>query len=334
MIVQPALTVETPVSFVAALSRAHDVALTAYTLRDGAVRDALVAAARRGVPVCVRLERDPLDDAAGTLHRANADTVALLRAAGATAALTGPGEPTLHLKAAVVDGVAWLDDRNWAATGAERILRDTVADDVAAVRSAVDGGPGHDGHFATTKSGALRLEADVIEQETGAAPLVVESESFGGGPVYNALLHRAQAGLPTRLIVAGREVAESPQGREGKRLARLAALGVEVRVGDPQRGDLDEKLAVGGDDGWVGSANATDAHGSFGAQRDWGMATRTPAVVADLRAAFERNWRAARPLADVPRDGAARALARCVAAHQETLNRVKDQLAVPEIEAL
>jgi phosphatidylserine/phosphatidylglycerophosphate/cardiolipin synthase-like enzyme len=297
MIVQTGLTVESAATFVAALGTAHDVALTAYTLREGGVRDALAAAARRGATVRVRLERDPLDDAADTLHRANAEAVAVLRAAGADAALTGPGEPTLHLKAAVVDGTAWLDDRNWATSGPERILRDTQADDVAAVRSAVAGDRGADGHLATTKSGALRLEADVIVQ-TGAAPLVVESESFGSGTVYNALLHRAKAGLPIRLIVAGREVAESVHGREGKRLARLAALGVEVRVGDPQRGDLNEKLAVGGDDGWVGSANATDAYGSFGAQRDWGMATRAPGVVADLRASFERNWRAARPLAE------------------------------------
>jgi hypothetical protein len=221
-----------------------------------------------------------------------------LQAAGAGAALTGPAEPTLHLKAAVVDGVAWLDDRNWASSGAERIVRDTAADDVAAVRSAVAGGPGADGHLATTKAGALRLEADVIRQ-SGNAPLQVESESFGTGPVYNALLHRAQAGLPTHLIVAGREVAEASGGLERKRLARLAALGVEVRVGDPQRGDLDEKLAIGGSDGWVGSANATVAFGRFGEQRDWGMATRTPSIVDDLRASFERNWRAARPLAAV-----------------------------------
>jgi hypothetical protein len=291
------LTVETPAAQVAALAGAHDVALTAYTLRDGIVRDALVAAARRGADVVVRLERDPLDDAAGTLHQANVQSVALLTAAGATASLTGPGEPTLHLKAAVVDGTAWLADRNWAGDGAERVLRDTDADDVAAVRSAVVGGRGADGHLATTKSGALRLEADVIAQ-AGAAPLVVESESFGNGTIYDALLHRAEAGQPTRLIVAGRELAEKPGGSESRRLARLAALGVEVRVGDPQRGDLDEKLAVAGGDAWVGSANATYARGSFGAQRDWGMATRVPAVIDDLRAAFERNWQAARPLAD------------------------------------
>ena len=293
-----ALSLESAGSLVAALAVAHRITLTAYTLREGPVRDALVAAAGRGADVTVRLERDPLDDERRTLHRANRETVTALRAAGGTASLTNRGEPTLHMKAAVVDGVAWLDDRNWAADGPQRIVRDTDADDVAAVTSAVGGRPGVDRHLATTKAGALRLEADVIAH-AGSAPLCVESESFGGGVIYDALLHRAKAGESTRLIVAGREVAESPGGREGKRLARLAALGVDVRVGDPQVGDLDEKFAVGGADAWVGSANATEAYGTDGAQRDWGLATRAPALVDDVRAAFERNWRAARPLTAV-----------------------------------
>jgi hypothetical protein len=297
-LVPVAVTVASPAAFAAALGGAHRIALTAYTLRAGPVLDGLVAAARRGAVVRVRLERDPLDDPAGTLHAANAGAVAALRAAGATAGLTGPGEPVLHMKAAVLDGTAWLTDRNWAADGPERVLRDTDADDVAAVTAAVAGDRGADGHLATTKSGALRLEADVIGA-AGPGPLFVESESFGGGPVYNALLHRAQAGGAVRLIVAGREVAESPGGRESKRLARLATLGVEVRVGDPARGDLDEKLALATADAWVGSANATDAHGAGGAQRDWGMATREPAVAGDLRRAFERNWSTARPLSAV-----------------------------------
>jgi hypothetical protein len=267
-------------------------------LRDGPVLDALVAAARRGAEVWVRLERDPLDDAAGTLHQANAASIATLRAAGASAEATKRGEPVLHLKAAVVDGTAWLDDRNWAAGGAERILRDSDADDVAAVRSAVAGGRGADGHLATTKSGAQRLEADVIGR-ADATPLVVESESFGNGTIYEALLRRAEAQLPTRLIVAGREVAEAGNHTERAHLAHLAALGVAVRAGDPKHGDLDEKLAVAGDDGWAGSANATYARGDAGAQRDWGMATREPTIVDGLRASFERNWAHALPLAEV-----------------------------------
>jgi hypothetical protein len=294
------IALTTAAGFVQTLAAARNVALTAYTLRPGAVLDALEAAARRGATVSVRLERDPLDDAAGTLHRANAAAVAALRAVGATAEATGPGEPVLHLKAAVVDGVAFLDDRNWAGGGAERILRDTDADDVAAVVSAVAGGPGSDGHLATAKSGAQRLEADVIAG-AGSAPLVVESESFGNGTIYDALLRRAKAHEPTRLIVAGREVAERGNRTERAHLAHLAALGVEVRVGNPRHGDLDEKLAVAEHDAWLGSANATYARGADGAQRDWGLATRQPDIADALRAAFERNWSAARPLADAVR---------------------------------
>lgn len=292
------IVLDTAAGFIHTLAAARQIALTAYTLRGGQVLDALAAAARRGADVRVRLERDPFDDAAGTLHAANAAAIRTLRSAGASAELTKPGEPVLHLKAAVVDGVAWLDDRNWAAGGAQRILRDTDADDVAVVASAVAGGAGTDGHLATTKSGAQRLEADVIGR-AGPAPLGVESESFGPGTIYNALLHRAQAQLPTRLVVAGREVAEPGNRRERALLARMAALGVDVRVGDPAAGDLDEKMAVAGADAWLGSANATYAYGADGAQRDWGMSLREPAMVDGARAAFERNWRAARPLAEV-----------------------------------
>ena len=280
------IALDSAAGFIQTLATAQRIALTAYTLREGPVLHALEAAARRGAEVRVRLERDPLDDAAGSLHRANAAALADLQAAGAAAEATEPGEPVLHLKAAVVDGTAWLDDRNWASGGAERIVRDSDADDVAAVASAVAGGPGADGHLATTKSGAQRLEADVIAA-AGSGPLLVESESFGNGAIYNALLHRAQAHMPTRLIVAGREVAEAGNRTERAHLTRLAALGVDVRVGKPRSGDLDEKLAVADGDAWVGSANATYARGPLGAQRDWGIATRDPAICDGLRTAFE-----------------------------------------------
>ncbi len=293
------ITLDTAAGFIGTLGNARRIAITAYTLHDGRVLRALEDAARRGADVRVRVEADPFDDPAGTLHRDNAAALAALRAAGAHAEASGPGEPVLHLKAAVVDGVAWLDDRNWAAGGAERIVRDTDPDDVAAVASAVAGGPGADAHLATTKAAAQQLEAGVIAG-AGSGPLLLESESFGNGAIYNALLHRAEAHLPARLIVAGREVAEAGSRTERAHLARLAALGVEVRAGDPRHGDLDEKLAVAGDTAWVGSANATYARDAAGAQRDWGLTTRDPGIVDGLRAAFERNWTAARPLAGEP----------------------------------
>jgi phosphatidylserine/phosphatidylglycerophosphate/cardiolipin synthase-like enzyme len=84
--------------FTSTLEHGRSIALTAYTLREGRVLRALEDAARGGADVRVRLERDPLDDASGTLHQANAASIAALRAAGAKAEATEPGEPVLHLK--------------------------------------------------------------------------------------------------------------------------------------------------------------------------------------------------------------------------------------------
>ena len=112
------------------------------------------------------------------------------------------------------------------------------------------------------------------------------TESFGGGAIAGALFARARAGEPTRLLVSQRD--HSPGERAV--LRHLAAAGVEVRSGD-----VAEKLAVGTCAGWVGSANATYAGGRFGAERDWGLLIRDPPAVDALRAAFERDWCAARP---------------------------------------
>jgi hypothetical protein len=306
-------------AFTATVAAARSVDFAAYTLRAGVVRDALVAAAREGVRVRVRLERDPLDDAARSLHAANAQSVALLAAAGADAAVTGTGLPVAHLKAAVVDGVAWLDDRNWAGDGPETLLRDSDPGDVAAVSAALEAGPGAgvsgaggpgpgtpgggdsggDGRVQTTKGAAQAREIALI-RAAGATPVDVESESFGSGGVYAALLARGRAGLPTRLLVAGREAMRSDSGGAAERhkLAKLAALGVAVRTGSPRGADFDEKLALAGPAAWAGSANATYARGAAGEQSDWGLTTRVPEVVDGLRAEFERNWRAAVPLTD------------------------------------
>jgi hypothetical protein len=136
------------------------------------------------------------------------------------------------------------------------------------------------------------LEADLI-RDAGAAPVALETESFGSGLIYNALLHRAQAGLPTRLLVAGREALQPGKSgdAERSRLAKLQKLGVEVRTGNPQGVDYDEKMAFATGRAWIGSTNATYAHGAAGLQRDWGMSTREPSLVDGISAAFERNWR-------------------------------------------
>jgi phosphatidylserine/phosphatidylglycerophosphate/cardiolipin synthase-like enzyme len=264
--------------FVAALHSARHIELSSYTLHPGAVLGALDAAAKRGADVHVRLDGEPLG---AKLRIDNAAAVAELRAAGADARLTGEDEPQMHMKAAIVDGVTWLDDRNWAGTSNERIVR---VDDPRAV--------------ATTKSDALELEASVIAN-AGTDELDVESESFGTGAIYSALLKRAEAHFPTRLIVAGREVAEPRNVAERTCLAHLAALGVDVRVGNARAHDLNDKLAISSNNAWVGSANATYSGGPMGEQSDWGVASHDSQLVNGLRSAFEANWLSASTVANV-----------------------------------
>jgi len=274
--------------FVRAVAAAHRIAFSAYHLTpDGPVRAALIDAARSGADVSMRLQADPYGSDGDRQGRENAATVAAVNAAGGHAELVGgPGQTPWHMKAALVDGVAYLDDRNWAADGKETILRDTDADDVAVVGRTLAGTPARDGHLRTTKHDAIALESEVI-RGAGATPVAVETESFGLGAIYADLLHRAEAHEPTRLLVSSLELAEPAADRERRALERLAAAGVAVRSVEN-----DEKIAVAGERAWVGSANATYADGPAGDQIDWGLATRVPSLVTDLRAAFERNWSA------------------------------------------
>jgi phosphatidylserine/phosphatidylglycerophosphate/cardiolipin synthase-like enzyme len=276
--------------FVRAVASAHRIAFSAYHLAPGGpVRAALIDAAKRGADVGIRLEANPYGGQGAEQGRENGETVAAVNAAGGHAVLVGAaGEPPWHMKAAVVDGVAFLDDRNWAADGKETILRDTDTDDVAVVERTLAGTPARDGHLRTTKHDAVALESEVI-RSAGDRPVSVETESFGLGAIYADLLHRAQAGQPTRLLVSSLELAEPGDGREQRALARLAAAGIEVR-----QVENDEKITLAGAEAWVGSANATYANGPAGEQVDWGLATRVPSLVEALRAAFERNWAAGR----------------------------------------
>jgi hypothetical protein len=216
------------------------------------------------------------------------------------------------MKAVIADGKLFLDDRNWPADGHDTILATTDPADLAAVRAALDnlassGGSAHaggsasvggpagagrsadEGGLATVKGRALDLEVATIAAAAtdGVDGVDCESESFGAGRVCAELRRLAEAGEHVRLLVAARRVCAS----EARTLHDLQAAGVEVRLG--QRG---EKLAVADGRAWVGSANATSASP---ATLDWGYATGDPGLVAPLRARFEENWSAGRPL-DAP----------------------------------
>jgi hypothetical protein len=269
-------------AFVAALGTAHTVRFSAYVLTpDSTVARALEAAAAHGARVEVLLEGAPLRGKPGIL-RANAAASAALVRSGAQVHETTAGEPAMHLKAALIDGVAYLDDRNWA-SGDRRRIDDPAA--VAAVASALDGRPAGSGTFETEKRAALALEAAAINEAPGDR-VDVETESFGATVVSEALAARAANGAHVRLLVSEAELRGPSGPRERRALAKLAAAGVVIETTANT-----EKLCVAGDGIWIGSANATF---SPEPSLDWGLRSRDPALVAGVSRAFERNWLAGR----------------------------------------
>ncbi len=274
------------------METARSVLLTAYTLRPGSVLDALADAARRGARVTMRLEGHPYADPSGELAAGNKRVVRELRRLGADAKLADTNAhngPALHMKAAICDGVAYLDDRNWPNSG-DTILRDDFRADVNAVRSAaLRGRAGTTPEFWTSKRDALWAERRLLAGARGAKRVEVESESFGAGSgVYGALKHLAESGVSCRLIVSQRDL----NVKSKRALAALAQSGVAVRVGNS-----DEKMAiVDGARAWTGSANATSSYAN-GDQIDWGLRTDAPDVLRHLSRRFATTWRTAKPYA-------------------------------------
>lgn len=269
-------------AFEAALAAASDIALGSYTLApEGPIARALEAAADRGARVNVRLDGHPTFGHAGSGDGFAQTVVRDLTAHGVRVETTLPSEPPAHLKAAVVDGVAYLDDRNWTSRGEEAIVRDDDAADVAAIRDAIAGQPAASDSIALEKTAALAAEAATIATAPGDS-IDIATESFGGCAVSAALAARAATATHVRLEVDAHVLASDRSGRERTLLAHLAAKGVEVRAVS-----MNAKLAVCGDRAWLGSANATYAPGPMS---DWGLTTSDPAIVDALRATFARAW--------------------------------------------
>ncbi|MBD5635106.1 MAG: hypothetical protein IAI49_11570 [Candidatus Eremiobacteraeota bacterium] len=278
-------TLATPADFLGAIAGAREIAVSAYMLEpEGDVARALEAASDRGASVSVTLERFADRPASDGLRRLSERCAAGLRAHGVDVRLGVPSGDVVHLKAAAVDGIAFLDDRNWASAG-ETIVATSRPDDVALVRDAIAGRTGATERLATEKAAALRLETDAIRG--GGDRIDVESESFGACAVSQELRARAAAGAHVRLLVNGRLARSKGARRERALLHRLAKAGVKIRTTG-----ADEKLCIAGDRGWVGSANATF---DVTPMTDWGLAVGAGAVLDALESTFEREWIAARP---------------------------------------
>ena len=271
----------------AAVRGARSVSVGAYLLHGGPLLDALEHAGDGGAQVRVRLGV-PFHDHKGALGRENRAVVAELRHHGVDAAVVKDG--LFHLKAAVVDGTAYLDDRNWNMRG-DTVVADGRPADVAAVRAALEGvaaasAPG----LATEKNGALALERDVIDRSEHGVD--VQTETLGFGPMTRALRDAAQR-EHVRLLVAPHA---APGVRARRALTALAHDGVAVRIG--ARGAGNEKLCASDTAAWVhGSANALSHDRGPSPAPPTGDCARSMARHGRRRprAASARNWELAQP---------------------------------------
>jgi len=274
------ITLSSHDALVAALEGAHRVALSSYAITHD-MADELAACADRGGDVHVRLAAHLMGDSTGTRAAAAARIVAQLREHGVDAALIAPGDISPHVKAASVDGVLWLDDRNFPRKGPDLVVRDDDPADVRAATSWVDGTAAHSDRLTFTKRDALAQEAAAIAGSPGGE-IDLSTEDIGTGPIETALLHRLAAGDHVRLLC---DLAECTSSSARGALAQLEGAGAEVR----SRKAVD-KLAVTADRAWIGSANASFLDAHTAAQSDWGLVTTQTDAVAALRRRFEDAW--------------------------------------------
>jgi phosphatidylserine/phosphatidylglycerophosphate/cardiolipin synthase-like enzyme len=271
----------------AALQHAHKISLLAYTLRPGRIEQALIEAAKRGAHVTVRLQGQLYADPNGAIADDNRKATAALQAAGVDAQLVnsaGSSGAPLHAKAILADRSIFLDDRNWPDDDADTILRDDFSRDRQMVADAVrDRGDRPDACFTIRKRDSLASEARLLQHAQLGDDVIVESESFGfGNRVYAALDKLGKSGASPRVLVSARDLHGNVKERSA--IARLVHDGVRVRACDG-----DEKFALAGTRGWLGSTNATVAF-NHPDQLDWGMRTDDSAIAAHMRERFEARW--------------------------------------------
>jgi phosphatidylserine/phosphatidylglycerophosphate/cardiolipin synthase-like enzyme len=275
----------------AAMRTAHDITFSSYVLWPGAVERTLEDAAGHGVHVVVRVN-GYFPNGGPELLSDNERAVERLRKLGADAQIVhkdAQDGAAVHLKAAVCDGVAYLDDRNWS--GNDIVLRDDGRADVDAVRNAASCASASEMRdtLPLTKHAALESELIVLHASRGDR-VDVETETISNGAAaYSQLKHLAENGVRCRLLVSSRKL--DAKARHAAEL--LSNAGVKVRVVSSA-----DKLAIkNGTRAWVGSANATSPFYN-GDQTDWGLRTQNPKIVRALQSRFNENWRCGRPLAE------------------------------------
>jgi hypothetical protein len=279
------ISLSSTVDMLRAMSTARRVTFSSFVLFNGPVKKALKDAARRGAHVSVRLNGYSYNG--GAIPARNRDAARVLTAAGADARVVHVSDtdgPGLHLKAAVCDGVAFLDDRNWV-QATDTVIRDDNPSDVRAIRNAASYHRAHCRSLQLDKGMALQDESALL-QSGARHGIDVATEEIGFSNIFYALEKLARHGAHPRLVISSRGLC----GKYFTAAQLLTRAGVRVRVSGQS-----EKFAIVGTRAWVGSANATStAHDA--AQLDWGMRTGEHRIVRALQSRFRALWNDAAPL--------------------------------------
>jgi hypothetical protein len=268
-------------SVTSAITSAHEVCLSAYVFTS-AMYAALDSAAKNGAKVTVVLPEEE--------QSTDSTDAAQLTKDGATI-VWDPGSPTdhpLHAKLAIVDGVAYLDGRNWDTT--DVTITDGVAADFAAIENAVNLNPTSSTNLDTLKSVAIAREDSFINAGKPGAGVTVQfmSESFGSDTNTNtALENAAKAGATVQVIVLSSD--ESGNSTEEAALNALKADGVQIRL-NPATGSEKMTLISNQSTAWFGSANATDSTETTDNYIDWGMTVTNSSVISTLQSYFTSTW--------------------------------------------
>jgi cardiolipin synthase A/B len=280
------------------ITSAHrSVDLTMYELRDPTAEADLAADAARGVDVRVILDRH--------LEQSRNTSAYDYLAAHHVHVVWAPADTTYHQKTLTIDDTTsvimtlnlvtedYPDTRDFAVT-------DTNHADVAAIVATFNAD--FAGHAVNPPDGTdlvwspTNAQADVLAVISGARhTLAVENEEMDDPAITSALAAAARRGVNVTVTMT-----EDSEWDEA--FSELARAGVHIRLYPDSSQDLYiHAKAIVADAGrprqqvLVGSQNFSEA--SLGYNRELGIRTTSPAVVAAISAALARDYAGATPYA-------------------------------------
>jgi phosphatidylserine/phosphatidylglycerophosphate/cardiolipin synthase-like enzyme len=277
------------------LSARHSLDMTMYELQDATAEHDLATDASRGVDVRVFLD----EDYSGA--HANQQAASALAKAGVHVKWA-PSSVIVHQKTIVADNTAALImtanlTSQYYSTGADFLVEDRQAADVATIVRAFDGDWGGDLAGSAYRVPMRGQEGDLIFSPGSESALVglIESartsvetsnEEMDSRTVEDALEADARRGVDVKVLMT-----EDTSWDTAFRY--LADAGVHIRLYPDSSSALyiHAKLIVVGNRAYVGSINYSTS--SMVYNRELGLITTSPAVVDPVAQAFASWWASA-----------------------------------------